>query len=181
MTIRAIACGALLAIAGVSSAADMTYTYTGKLFEHNDITSVPSRLVAHFVFDFEHSPQAADNIYAIKHWDVEAAGLHFSEAMPMDLQFFRFNFDHNKKIVDWQFGAAEASRLSGFLSTSSLYGQPMDLAGVDVISGPWASVYNNPGSWTVSAVPEPAAYMTLVAGLVCVAGLRRRAGQRKAA
>lgn len=185
MMLRTFVCGVLLGIAGVCSAADMTYTYTGNLFESNNITATPSRLIAHFVFDFDHSPQAADNVYAIKSWDVSAAGLNFSQATQSHLARFKFAFDNNMNIVDWDLIDANTSDWSGFLSESGRFaynGRAEDLAATNVTSGPYAAVQDNPGIWTVSAapVPEPASYLSLIAGLVCLAGWRRRAGKRQA-
>lgn len=185
MTLRAIICGALFGIAGVCSAADMTYTYTGNFFEHNDLTAEPSRMVAHFVFDFDHSPQAADNIYAIKRWDVSAAGLSFNQATPSFLPQFKFAFDGNMNIVEWYMSEANTSGWSAFSSAAGRFsnGYPAeDFITPYVNWGQYASVQGKPGVWTASAapVPEPAAYLTLIAGLACLAGLQRRSGKRQA-
>lgn len=185
MTLRAIICGALLGIAGVCSAADVTYTYTGNLFDSNEMTAEPARLVAHFVFDFDHSPQAADHIYALKQWDVVTAGMHFSEATPYFLRNLQFSFDRDMHVVNWLFSEAATADASGFLSVSSGFsydGRAVDIAAGNVTSGPYASVYDKPGVWTESAapVPEPANYLLLIAGLACMAGWRRRAGKYQA-
>jgi hypothetical protein len=181
MIFRAIVCSALIGFAGTSSAGDLTYTYTGNWFEKNDITAEPSRLIAHFVFDFDHSPGAADHFYTIKSWDVSAAGMNFGTATPSFFFNPQFIFDSNMNVVEWKMADAKTSSdWSGFSSVSSGFsydGRAMDLAASYVTAGPYASVYDKPGVWTVSAVaavPEPSIYLSLTAGLACLALVRRK-------
>jgi len=181
MIFRAIVCSALIGFAGTSSAGDLTYTYTGNWFEKNAITAEPSRLIAHFVFDFAHSPGADDHFYTIKSWDVSAAGMNFG---PATKSFFfnpQFIFDSNMNIVEWKINDAKtASDWSGFSSESAGFnydGRAVDLAASYVTAGPYATVYDKPGVWTVSAaaaVPEPSTYWSLIAGLACLSLVRRK-------
>jgi len=184
MTLRALVCGALLGLAGACSAADMVYTYTGNVFDQNDITVEPSRLVAHFVFDFDHSPEAAKGIYTIKSWDVSGAGIHFNQATPSVMNGFSFKFDSNMKIVDWFMSGSNSQDWSVFISDSAAFdsnGHAWDMVAPYVMGGSYASVYDKPGVWTVSAapVPEPSAYLMLIAGLACMAGFGRAVNQIK--
>ncbi|MFP5393339.1 MAG: PEP-CTERM sorting domain-containing protein [Gammaproteobacteria bacterium] len=182
MSFRSIVSAVLLCAAGACSAQDQLYTYTGNTFDHNSITAEPSQLIAHFVFDFDHSPESASGIYSVKHWDATGAQLTFSSAQAGNDAHFRFQFDQNMNVTQWNlwvFGGQSGRSGMMSLSSDSWLGA-VDMVLYDAVSGPYATIYGVPGIWQISAlpVPEPDTYAMLATGVALVAAARR--AQRKA-
>lgn len=185
MKLHLLASCALLCVSAMASAADQLYTYTGNPFTVNNIGAEPSRMVAHFVLDFD-TPAA--NGYTIKQWDVSASGLSFSSTGSNRWLIGNFTFGNDKNITDWHFQGL-SSNSAGFLSAtaSSDPTSPfMEFVLPYVLFGPSAGHPVHPGTWTVSTlpvptlpVPEPETYLMLAAGLAVVATARQRKRQRQ--
>lgn len=167
-----------LATAGAAQAA--VYTYTGNTAAFDSIHSEPSRIVAHFDFDFENSYEAVNDVYTFKSWDVSYGCIKLSSAAGHDL-WNRFTFDAAMNVTGWYFSAGDPDVLGAVRSIQSLsenfiFFGPNEANDIAIVQDPFraAAVYGNPGVWSIApSVPEPATYLMLGLGLAAV-GLASR-------
>ncbi|GGY38099.1 PEP-CTERM sorting domain-containing protein [Pseudoduganella albidiflava] len=185
MKLHQFALAAALAVATLGSAQAGIYTYTGNLATHDYIGDAPSRIVAHFEFDFENSPGAEYHMYEFKSWDVSYGSIHLSSAAGNGLMN-SFTFDAAMNITGWFFNASDTAEPWLYnenlqsLSENFLGHAPNEASDIALLQNPLrsAAVYGNQGTWTLApAVPEPATYLMLGAGLAAVgfASRKRRA------
>jgi hypothetical protein len=185
--LRSLAFTALFAMAGTAAAADKLYTYTGNTFDENHITSEPASLVGHFVFDFDNSPDAANGYYAMKRWDIGGAGIEFDSNQPRDpfVSFnpiFKFEFDDQGNPTKWAVILYGGSTGFGGLVSVKGFSDTNDAVYYSATSGPFATVVNNPGTWSmsnVSPVPEPESLGMFGAGFALLAAVRAAKGRKK--
>ena len=185
--LRSLVLTALIAASGFAAAADKLYTYTGNTFTTNPITTEPSNLLGHFVFDFANSPRASEGFYNMKSWDITGAGIRFDSTQPVSFlePFFIFEFDAQMMPTNWNVWAYGGSTGGGgVMSDTFTFG--VDQISMSAISGPWATV-GQKGIWTmtsISPVPEPDSTLMLGAGgalLAAIAWKRRTKQGRPAA
>ncbi|WBS05607.1 PEP-CTERM sorting domain-containing protein [Pseudoduganella sp. SL102] len=188
MKLHQFALAAALAVAALGSAQAGIYTYTGNFATHDTIGDAPTRIIAHFEFDFENSPSAEYNAYEFKSWDVSYGSIHLSSAAGNGLMN-RFTFDTAMNITGWFFNASDTAEPWNYnaniqsLSDNFIFYAPNEAHDIALLENPLrsAAVYGNQGTWTLApAVPEPATYLMLGAGLAAV-GFASRKRRRQAA
>lgn len=175
MFLRSALLATLLSVSAIASADPTSYTYTGNVFTKNDVSAGTSQLVAHFDFDFANSTGAAQDNYVFTHWDVSGAGLTFSSADTHTMFNKRFVFDAHRNIIDWSISAIDGHYSAAFATSTE-----WDVVSPNITSGPYATVYANPGKWTFQAspVPEPSIAVLLMCALT-VGGLSRLRARTK--
>lgn len=171
-----------LALVSVCSAQAAVYTYTGNLATFDTINSEPTRVIAHFEFDFDNWWSGAGNIYVFKSWDVNYGGIKLSSAAGNGLSN-RFTFDADKNVTGWFFNASDtpayepAKQSIQSISENFLFFSPNEAYDIVVIRDPLevASVHEAPGTWSIApSVPEPATYLMLGLGLTAVGFASRK-------
>lgn len=180
MKIRSAVSAVALALVSICSAQAAVYTYTGNLSTFDSISSEPARIVAHFEFDFENSPDAGYHVYAFKSWDVSYADIKLSSAAGHVLQN-HFTFDAAKNVTGWFFDATSDVDTRALaiqsLSKDFLFYAPNEATDISVIQNPLAAAYvfGAQGNWSIaSSVPEPATYLMLGLGLAAVGFASRK-------
>ncbi|AVR97847.1 PEP-CTERM sorting domain-containing protein [Pseudoduganella armeniaca] len=181
MKLRSAVSAVTLALVTVCSAQAAVYTYTGNLATFDTINSEPSRIIAHFEFDFENSTMAQYDTYAFKSWDVSYGGMKFSSAAGNAL-FNRFTFDAGKNVTGWYFDAFDVeypdhTQNVQSISENFIFFGPNEAHDIAIVKNPLetASVYGNSGTWSIApSVPEPATYLMLGLGLAAVGFASRK-------
>jgi len=179
MKIRQLFCAVALGMMSFAAQATV-YTYTGNTFDFDSINTTPSHITAQFDFDFENSPLASAGMYSFRSWDIQAGTIHLSSANDDTMLGF-FSFDAAMNISGWYFSGTDIVTDDSIQSLSANYSffSPNQASDIALAQNPLraASVYDNQGSWTVSAaadVPEPASMLLLGIGAAACAGATRR-------
>lgn len=176
-----VGCAALLSFSATVNAAVTTYTYTGVNFNSvkgpyttNDSVTGSITLANALASNLTSYTSVAPTSFSF------SDGINtVTNATPNVGSLFAFKTDASGDILQWQ-----VTVYTGLVSQFSIATiNAPGLLGADdhvyVNSGntAYGQILNSPGTWTVTAVPEPESYVMLMAGLGLIGCISRRRKQ----
>lgn len=172
---------ALMTFAAPVNAAPTTYTYSGATF---DIVSAQYTFSDRVSGSITLANALASNLTSFVTVTPIAFSLSdgittLSNTTSQVGSLFAFKTDALGEIYQWQAVVYVGSVSQYAISTVNapgIYGAN-DHAYVNSGNSAYGQILNQPGTWTITAVPEPESYAMLLAGLAMIGGLARRRTQ----